>query len=319
MKNKMKSLRKMVVTVISMMVLALAPSLGAFADGYGLTVTPMNQEMVLVPGDTYEASFKLSNPSSQTEDVYYDLSIEPFYIMDDGTIAYESQNGSGDIVNWVSFKVPTEGKLSPNEVTTVVFEIKVPNDAPAGGQYVSIVATMMNKTEKEQKDENSEENGDVPQMTIKEIRRIAHLFYAEIEGNSFKTGEILSANVPSFLLSGNITASSSIKNTGNVHGKAYYKMQVFPLFSSEEVYTNEEDPETHTILPDQTLYSESVWDKTPGIGIFNVVYSVEFAGSTAKVERLVIICPLWLLFIILFAVAALIIWILFNVSKRKRS
>ena len=321
MKSVINSLTKRVALVVCAVLFALICVADAQADGFGVTLAPMNQEVVLVPGDTYEASFRISNPNSGTEDAYYELSVEPFSINDKKEISYGESVGSSDsseIVKWISFKVPTEGKLAPNDVEEIRFEVNVPKEVPAGGQYAAIIVTMKSKNEKEG-DDSVEVNKSGTQTTIKETKRIAHLFYAEIAGNTVKKGEITEISVPSFLLSGNIMGTSSVKNNGNVHGKAYYKMQVFPLFSSEEVFTNEEDSESHTVMPGQTLYNETVWDKTPAMGIYNVVYTVEFEGSTAKVEKLVIKCPVWLLFIILFVVIALIIWLFLMFRKRREA
>ena len=310
---------KAVTCAIIALICGFVSSVSVLAAGYGITLSPMSQQVILIPGDSYETSFNISNPSGQTEDAYYKLSVEPFYVNENGAATFEAKGDSGKIVDWISFEVPEDGKLSPNNTSEIKFRIDVPENAAAGGQYASIIVTMMNEAEKrdDDNDKNGVKNSDDNKATIKEIKRIAHLVYAEVAGNTFRKGEISDVSLSSFLFSGNITASSLVKNTGNVHGSAYYKLQVFPLFSNEEIYSNEEHLESHVVLPDQTLHNETAWEDTPGIGIFNVVYTVEFEGSEARIERMVIKCPVWLLFIIIFVIAALIIWIAIRIRARK--
>lgn len=270
---------------------------------YGFSMSPMDQQIVLMPGDSYESSLNVTNPGTHTTELDYEVNVEPFYRDDDATAIFENIGGRGEMANWITITSHQTGHLMPNETDEVTFRIDVPEDAPAGGQYASVIVSS-----------SSSSSADA---MIKETRRIGHLIYAEISGETVRSGEIMNLNVPAFLLSGNIAGSASIKNTGNTHGVATYKLQVFPLFSDEEVYTNEENPETHLILPDQTYYAETAWEKTPEIGIYNVVYTVEFAGKTAQASKLVIKCPIWLLFIVLFVVAGIAIWLATRVWGRK--
>lgn len=275
----------------------------------GFSMSPMDQKIVLEPGDSYTSSLRIHNPGDHSTDVTYEVSVEPFYVNDGYSTIFENVNGRGEMANWITIDSPTTGTLKPNETAEISFTINVPENAPAGGQYATVLASSRTKGQ----------SGDGINPMIDEVRRIGHLIFAEVAGNTVRQGEIVDANVPSFLLSGNIAGTSSIKNTGNVHGTATYKLQVFPLFSNEEVYTNVENPETHTILPDRTYYNETAWDKTPDIGIFNVKYTVEFEGVTTEVSKMVIKCPIWLLFIIFFVIAVIIIWIVMRVRARNNA
>ena len=287
----------------------------ASAAGFGLTLSPMNQKLIIDPGDSHDASFKISNPAASTDDTFYEISVEPFYVDEKGSVVYESYMESGKIVDWIKFNAPTKGKLVPNETKEIVFTIDVPKSAPAGGQYAAIFITANNKPE-----DNNDQTGSSSQQgaSIKETKRFAHLVYTEITGNTIKQGEIRDLSVPSFLLSGEVKASAKIKNTGNVHGTATCTLQVFPLFSGEEVYTNEEKPSIFTVMPEREKIVELAWDKTPSIGIFNVVFTVEFEGAKEQISKMVIKCPLWLLFLIVFAIVALIIWITLQAKNRRK-
>ena len=307
----MKRIKKYLIAVVATIVAGLGPlSQIAFAD-MEFGVSPMTQKIVLTPGESYRGTFGIVNPVYNTKTFYYKLSVEPFYVDEDNNPIFENNGDYNQIVDWVSLDNET-GSVEPNNTNYVNFTIHTPSDAPAGGQYAIIrVASDYDAMEVEEGGKNA--------VSIQNIMTIAHEIFAEVAGETERQGKIIDVNMPSFLLSGNITGASQVKNTGNVHGDAKYTLQVFPLFSDEEVYTNEENPETHTILPDRTLYAETSWVETPTIGIFNVIYTVEFEGSTAQVKKMVIKCPIWLLFIIIFAITAIILWLIMKARSRKSS
>ena len=303
------------VGVLALVGAAIYNSNPVMADSYALTMAPMNQKIVINPGELFKTSFRISNPANSTQDTYYKIEIEPFYKNENNEIEFKAEGDSGKIKDWTTLNVPAEGKLVPNEVKEVVFTIDVPESAPAGGQYLSVLVTASAKPDDET---NSSDSDDDQNTTIKEVKKMSHLVYAEVVGNTIKKGEIRDAALPSFLLSGKITGSAVVKNVGNVHGDAKYLLRVYPLFSDEEIYTNEQDPATYTILPDRELYSEIAWEQTPTIGMFNVEFSVEFEGEKVEISKLVIVCPIWLLFIIFFVIAAIIIWIIVRVRTRNQ-
>ena len=308
--SKIKKIFSGALAVMLVGVSALAGGLANVGDASAFSLSPMNKTAVFNPGETYRETITINNPSINGEesDFYYKIVINPYDVDENNTDKYDSYSDHNMIVDWITIPQDQTGVVAPNESKTIEYVVNVPTTAPAGGQYAAITVMADDKA-----DSKSESFG------VKDNIAIAYLLYAEVTGNTVRQGEVAEASVPGFLFSGSIKGESSIKNTGNVHGTAKYTLQVFPLFSSEEVYTNEEDPEHMIILPGKTLYHETDWAQTPEVGIFNVVYTVEFEGITAQVSKMVIKCPIWLLFIIIFVIAIIIIWIVMRVKNRKKS
>lgn len=311
-----KTKRVLASAVAAMLAVATVGAPNAWADVdestmSGFSMSPMNQKLVLDPGESYTASVSIFNPGTHIKDITYTVSVAPFYVNDEYTTVFENVDGLGQMADWITLLSPDTGTLSPNSGTDIYFRIDVPWDAPAGGQYASIKVASGIASDA---DSGSSEGST---MMINQVTEIGHLVFAEITGDTIRKGEIVEMDVPSLVMNGDITAYASIKNTGNTHGTATYKLQIFPLFSNEEVYTNVENPETRTILPNRVLYSESVWQATPTVGIFNVVYTVEFEGITATTTKLVIKCPTGILFSVIFAILIIIFWLVYMARKRK--
>ena len=310
MRLNINKIKRWLVGSISIFAICLgATTNGVYAEGQGISMSPPNQKIILNAGETYNGSFIISNSQNNSGAFKYKVSVKPFFVDEDYNIYYEKTEGINQIVDWTTLDT-TEGILPLGESQRIGFSINVPENAPAGGQYLAIDVSSVNDPKVESESDNS------IGTFINQNISMAHIVYAEIAGTTVRTGEILDASVPSFLFSGNITAESTIKNTGNTHGVAKYTLQIFPLFSDEEVYTNEEDPQTAVILPNRTLISTTTWENTPSIGIFNVIYTVEFEGITTQVSKMVIICPIWLLFLIIFIIAAIIIWLVMRICAR---
>jgi len=311
----MKILKSMATSLFATIMLAtgmvMSPAQAETADSYGIGVSPMKERIILNPGESFASSFTISNPASNTDKFNYQITVSPFYATEDYNITYEETGDFNQIVKWIDLDT-VSGTLEPNSTKIIDFVINVPEDAPAGGQYAAIIVGS-----------NTSDfggNGNTGTgISINQAMGVAHTIFAEINGTTNHNGEIESINLPSFLFDGKIISSASIRNTGNVHGTATYKLQIYPLFSSEEIFTNEEDPETSIILPGRTLHHETVWNETPPVGIFNVVYTVEYEGMTSEISKLVIICPLWVLFIIIFVIVALIVWIVIRIKSRKKA
>lgn len=294
-----------------------------YGSASAFTVSPQAQEYALTPGQTVTGEVKASNPNDATGKFYYIAEVVPYSVSDDGkyTTNFEAMGGHTDIVNWVTMSDDDEsgvkevhGVLEPGETGKAYYTITVPKDARGGGQYFAVrVKTDVDTAQKA-------ENNDT--VVIKEVIGIASLVFVEVSGDITVKGEITDNNVPGFLLNPPITTSFMVKNEGNTHAKVNYFMQVFPLFSDEEIYTTEENMETKYVLPGASRMITQTWEKTPPIGIFKVKQTVYYNSTNNEpsiTEKMVIICPIWLIFIILFAIFALIFYFVARAKARKKA
>lgn len=270
------------------------------------SMSPMKQKIVLVPGQTFRGSLKITNPATSDSDFQYQAKVEPVKFDEDYNMSLETTEKYSDIVKWIKVQNPS-GIVKPNETVTIYFEINTPEDAPAGGQYAAItVGTVA-----------GEGSGS---LNIQQNVQMAHVIYANVAGETVYDTNVSEVEIPSFLFGENISASALVKNGGNSYIDVKHTLQVYPLFSDEEIYTNEEDPEETIVLPETSRRTTSTWGKTPAIGIYRVRYAVLVDDEVAaSAEKMVIICPIWLLFIVIFAIVALIIWIVIRVRIRKKA
>ena len=298
--NKLKTIiATLVATLLAFFTAAPAQAIGQFA------IYPMYQQITLTPGEAYTGNFEVINPGDNTIDFRYTVGIKPFSVEGLDDLSFTTNGDYNQIVDWIELS-RTEGIIAPNDTQEVRFTINVPENAAAGGQYAAIIVT------------SEEYRLDNSAVDLREKYEASHLIYAEVAGETVRKGKIDNINVPSFLMSGNITGSATITNEGNVHSEAVHTLQVFPLFSKEEVYTNEENPKSSWIMPGNTAFTSISWEETPSIGIFHVIYNVEYEGVESKVDKLVIVCPLWLLFLILLALFLIIFKIFWGKKKDKK-
>lgn len=268
-----------------------------FAEGF--TVSPINQDKVLIPGSQDIITITLANAAGATSATEYEISLSPFSMSNDDNVSFEDDGNYSQIVNWISFD-DKKGVLEPNESRDITFTVNVPEDAPAGGQYCAIIVTV-----------DGGKEGMIDQKFS-----MSHLVFAEVAGETIRKGELNSIDVSSFLFSGNITAGASITNLGNVHSRVKHTLQVYPLIGGEELYTNEEKPQENVIMPEATRYTNISWEETPSIGVFRVKYTVEFEGVKNELDKIVIVCPLWLIFIIVLIVILIAAKIIFGKKQK---
>ena len=222
---------------------------------------------------------------------------------------FMSETDYNQIVDWITLE-NNSGVVSPNETSMIHFTIDVPMNAPAGSQYAAI--TVKNGNE----DATTTSEGGT---TVVSVFQIASILLAQVAGDTVETGNIVENSVPAFVLDGSaFKAESFVENTGNVHTDAEYTLQIWPLFSGEEICTNEENPDKDLVLPGMKKYYAQAC-KLPAFGIFNVKQTVKIFDQVSTVERMVIVCPMWLLFVVIFLIILGVIYLVTKSKKRKEN
>lgn len=284
-----------------------------FAGSNSMTITPPKQRIILIPGEKYTNTISVFNANDSTRDLNYEVSVGSFSQTKDesspddyGNVNIISESSYNQIMDWITLD-KKEGVVAPNHSDEIAYTIDVPKNAPAGGQYATIVIT----------DKTTSGVSGAGNVSIDQSFQFASIIYAEVAGETKEDGEILENDMPSFLLNGPLEATSMVQNNGNVHTDAEYILQVTPLLGGDDFCNNEEKPETSLILPETERYHAQSCD-LPAVGIFKAKQTVKIFGETSIVERTVIICPLWLLFLILFVIIAIVIWIATKVRGSKK-
>lgn len=303
-----RKISKFFAAALLMAVSALTSFSPAMADDipdYRLQISPVSISLDLVPGKTEVGDFKVQNTGNKP--FRFKVGVTPYSVVDEQySPDYDTEGIYNDIVEWVTLS-QTEGEVQPNEEVEIDFSIKVPKDAPGGGQYAMLYAEIV----------NDEDTGSIG-AGITAQRRVGLILYSNVDGVTRKTGQIVENKIPSILFNPPVIAESLVNNTGNTHATARYILQVYPLFGNEEIYTNEEHPDTRTVLPETQRFNTVTWAGAPHLGIFRVKQTVYMFDEASVTEKIVFLCPIWFLFIILLIIFCAIFWVFTRVRARKQ-
>ena len=189
------------------------------------TLMPMSQSINLKPGETYEGSITVVNPTDAKSDFAYKVSVTPYGVSgEDYTAILDPQyiTERTSMSKWIKIEEPT-GKVKPNESKEVKFTIKVPENAAGGGQYATIAVT------------SDQEASGSDGVAVQNVFEMASIIYATIDGEIIHEGSILENNVPQFVTSAPITLSARIENKGNVHETATFTIEVSDFFTGNVI------------------------------------------------------------------------------------
>ena len=269
------------------------------------TISPMSQFVSLTPGQTYSGSIKVVNPSGSTTDLEFSARVTPYsvigqeYQADLATVSNFSQ-----IVDWVQLDTPT-GTIAPNSTAEIPFTITVPADAPAGGQYATIVVSQSSAVDN----------------SISSIVGMASIIYADVAGETTHSGEVLDTSMPGFSFVTPVSIATTITNTGNVHETANVKLSVVNNITGERIFPKSDQPDTFSevIMPSSARLLVRQLEGLPALGAVQVTQTVTYNGTDTTFSGVLVLCPVWFLALIAFTIFSIIFSLVFHTRSRRKS
>ena len=281
-------------------------------DTNSFSVIPMGQQLFLDPGEVYSGSITVANLSSSVDDLSFQVNISPYSVIGSEYSAdFLAKSSHTEIVDWITIENPT-GVLAPNESKVVNYTITVPEDAAPGGQYAAF-SVISNPS-------GSNSGG----LSIGNVYEIASLIYANISGAIHREGTVLENSVPGFSVNNAIKTTAIIENKGNTHEDAIFSFALTNAITGETIYpkTNENAGYSEIIMPDTTREITRDFTGLPIVGVVKVNQTIRYNDETYVTEQNLIICPIWLIILILALISGLIAFIASRIKHhetRKRA
>ncbi len=312
----LKNFKKIVVAALAAVTIMALPVANVWAEDAGdasssswLQVAPVSNRIKLIPGSELDYSIVVTNVGEKNFN--FTTFAAPYTIIDEGyNLSFTDETLRTQLSHWIQFINPDgsltdkyTGSVAAGQDAVVNYRVSVPSDVPSGGQY----AVILTQTEAS--------SDDIDAAGVITVSRIGMVVYGRTDGETTEQSELVSYEIPNFMTGGKITASSVVKNTGNVDFETKYHFTVTSIVG-KELYTS--NPVSSLILPDTQRREEFVWEDTPAIGIFQVRYAIETYGETIKDETTyVLIIPIYLIVVTILLLTIIIIWIIMLIRKRK--
>lgn len=287
-----------------------SPASALEAGDIGIQVKPSEQEIELLPGETFQGTIDVKNIGRL--EFTFTLSMRPYQVKNDAYDPdFSTENDYTELANWVTFP-QSEYRIEPGVEITVPFTVTVPDDVPGGGQYAAIIVETRDSI-----DESA---------TFRTVSQLAALLYAHVEGEEHVGGVLMAHSMPRFLLGSPFTVSETVKNDGNVDFHVNHTLTIYNFFTNAEVLTpTSVDEQNKTpgyaspiVLPATSRTNTLTWEGAPQLGVFRAIQTISFLDQSYTYESVVILCPIWLAAAVGLLIATMIIWLIIRIRNRRR-
>ncbi len=233
----------------------------AKADGSGLGLSPLRNELELSPGTSYTGKLDLYNDSNGPKKVK--LEAEEFSVVN-AAYDYKFKPESG-ASKWISF-AKNEVELDAGQKLSVEYTLGVPLTSEPGGYYITIFATDIGTLDSS--------------LSVNYLQRIGSLIYLNVSGDVTRHGELVSLNSP-WATSDNVRWGVNIRNSGSTHFRSLYSVILTSLFSSDVISKTSGDA---LVLPGTVRYVDGSIEHPFWPGIYKIEYDIGLGDNPAYKE-----------------------------------
>lgn len=293
--------------------LGSAPAQATESGHLIMSINPSEQEIDLKPGTSQSGSVTVYNVGSDT--FSFDVEAASYQtVNDDYDPDFNTENSYTKLKNWISFP-ETHFTVEPDHAVEVKFQIDVPEDVAGGGQYAAIFFRASDPTV-------SDDN------PIQLVAQLASLIYGHIDGDELRIeGELSRHSLPSLMLGDEFKATSVFENTGNVDFRVTETLTIRDLFTNREVMNPNSATDNGqlvgtieaTVLPGTSRTINMFWQDAPQLGFFRVTQTIAYLDENLTIEKVVFICPIWLVVLVGIFVVLIIIWIISRIRARRQN
>lgn len=307
--------KKLLLTVVSICLglgFLTAPVAALEAGDIVMSVSPSEQDLELKPGSTHNGSVTVTNVGRLPFELK--ASVSPFRVAnDDYTPDYTTDTSFTRLSNWIKLEKDTY-HIEPGKKVDINFEVVVPEGVAGGGQYAAIML---------QSDSGIKEDS-----AVNINARIAAVLYGHVNGGEVRTeGELVDHSLPSFMFNENFAVSQTVRNSGNTDFKVAQKLTVTNFFTNEDIIHPDsisEDGQTlgysiYTVLPGTSRTGILNWHDAPKLGLFRVTQEISFLDKEYVFTQLVLICPTWLLVVVIAFIIVLIFSLIIKIKNKHRA
>lgn len=287
------------VMVLAALIAALGFAGRAEGQGVSIRISPPNFQFEVDPGENLAQTLTVTNPGQIALPVT--MSVSKFAPAGPGGQAQlvADDGDPASVTRWLTLS-PMSFILEPGQSQKVTVIITVPQDAPPGGQYASVLASIG--------------TGATTGSSLGVGQQIGALLLLRVKGEVLETALVSGISAPTLKNKGPVDLSVTVENTGNVHIKPVGQLVIKSTFG-KEVAKLSIPPEN--ILPRSDRTFTVKWDTGWGLGRYTATYTGVFGQTSQNItaSQSFFIFP-WTIFLPVLLVVLLFALLLVRIRKR---